>query len=605
MYWYLRKPDESPRKVLEAVQLLNDTLVCPVCNKDLTRAKFTSDDSIGLWCKECNKRHAFGKVKSRFDILDPKKRLEYAKLLDMYNNAKGRYLYEPNDKEYWYFLHAYRTFGGISGGNRSGKSCTHAVDIVARAEGWHPLQKNNLEQLSEEAIDEKVREHCRNLLMNGRWIKSPALDMRVVAVDFPNGVEKIVGPEIKKWTTKADVKYFGYDNEKKRHIKYNNGSMIEFMSTDQDLDAHGGSARDYIYVDEECPQEYWTENMMRIISTKGQMRIGATAVNGVTWTENEIWLKGEKGDPDFYTIEMSTYDNPVNTPEIIDKIKRQCRDEVDVAIRIHGKRTLRGGHVYKMYREEYPWLIDPFEVPKDKGFLIMAVDTHPAIPHAVLWIWVDYDGYRHPLVDEKPNLYEVACLFENGTIPQLSQFIRAEEQNNPYLNGRSHDICIADPSAWNESQTDVNKRSLYEQFVDNGIFAIKGSKRLTSKVETEGGIYKVGELLTLEEGYNHPRLMTFRYYPEEKNRNKRMDYLLFEKRSYHFPDPRKAIQLGKTQPQKPVDKDDHMMENERRIVEYVWDHDVDPEDIENTMIAPDGNIVMMPETEDDEFDISI
>ena len=330
--------------------------------------------------------------------------------------------------------------------------------------------------------------------------------------------------------------------------------------------------------------------------------LGATAVNGVTWTENEIWKPAETGDPDIFMIEMSTYDNPVNTPEIIDKIKRQCRDEVDIAIRLHGKRTLRGGHVYKMYREEYPWVIEPFKIHKERGYLIVAVDTHPAVPHAVLWIWVDYGPEpRHDLIDEKPNLYEVAAVFEHGTIPQLCQLIRAEEKNNKWLNGRQHQVCILDPSAWNQDQTKNIEKSVYEQFVDNDIHPIRGSKKLTGSVKTEGGLYKVGELLSIEEDRDHPRLMTMRYYPEDKLIKKRMDYLLFEKSSYHFPDPRKALQLGKTQSQKPVDKDDHMMENERRIVEDVWDHQIEAEDIENTMIAPDGNVIIMPEEEDDEY----
>ena len=108
--------------------------------------------------------------------------------------------------------------------------------------------------------------------------------------------------------------------------------------------------------------------------------------------------------------------------------------------------------------------------------------------------------------------------------------------------------------------------------MDLGIYPERGSKKL------EGGIFKVSELLSLVG--EHPRLMTFRYNPSDpKQLNKRMDYLLFEKRSYHFPDPRKAIQNERTPSQKPVDKDDHMMENERRIVEWLYEYDAQPVEI--------------------------
>ena len=83
------------------------------------------------------------------------------------------------------------------------------------------------------------------------------------------------------------------------------------------------------------------------------------------------------------------------------------------------------------------------------------------------------------------------------------------------------------------------------------------------------------ELLSVEDGQSHPRLMTFKY--QEKG----IEYLLYEKRSYHFPDPRKRIEQGRNPIQKPVDKDDHMMENERRIVEYIYDSSLSVVDMED------------------------
>jgi hypothetical protein len=468
--------------------------------------------------------------------------------------------------------------------HNSGKTSTCTIDAIMQLEGWHPLQRDNLIKLSAEAYDERVRDYCKMLLNERRWIKSPPVDGRVVAVDFPNGVEKFVGPEYRKWLTQDEVNYIGYDNEKKRRITWKNGSFVEFMSKDQDLDAHGGSARDFVHVDEEIPEEYWTENTMRIISTGGRMVYGATAVNGVTWTEKAIWIPGESGNKHIYTIEMSTYDNPVNTKEIIDKIKDRCRDQTEIDIRIFGKRTLRGGHVYKMYKEADPYIIEPFIIP-ESGYLIMAVDTHPNTPHAVLWIWVDEDGEvgegfkTLPLIDNKPNLYEVAALFENGNIQELKRMIRVVEQSNKYLNERGHDVFLLEPGAWSKDQMS-NEKSVKEQFEeDDGMFPEKGSKDLT------GGIFKVQEMLTLNK--NKPRLMTFKYFDAG------IDYLLYEKKSYHFPDPRRAIKLGRNISNKPVDKDDHMMENERRICEYIYDDCLDEARTldEHPALAPDGSIV--------------
>jgi phage terminase large subunit-like protein len=433
-------------------------------------------------------------------------------------------------------------------------------------EGWHPLQRDNLSKLALKALDNNVRDHCSRLMDERKWIASPPIEGRVVAVDFPNGVEKFVGPEIIKWASRADLKEISYGNEKKRVIVWKDGSFIEFMTCDQELDAHGGAARDVVWFDEEPPESYWDENLMRIMTKSGRMILGMTSVKGVTWTENRIFIPGEKYEPDNYTITMSSYDNPANTKEMVEKIKAQCHDETEIAIRIFGQRTLRGGNVYKSWKDTYPWVIDPFIIPKTGGIMLTAIDPHPNTPHAVLWIWADTDGQikEFPLIDNKPNLYECGLLFENATIPELAMMIKAYEEHNEWMNGRHHEISICDPMAWVEDQTkDKIARSLVSQLIDNDITPLKGSKDLI------GGIFKVMEFLTIPEGGNHPRLMTMRH----------LEYLRFERKNYHFPDPRRYDKLGKNVSQKPVDKDDHMMENERRIVEYVIDNKLEPMDI--------------------------
>ena len=570
MYWYLEKPEDRPLHKARELYKLKQTYVCSNCGSDLTHAVGKQSGRRFLYCKKCGSKFEYWEVKTRFDELSPQKVKEIAEILLGWSRARGKYLYEPNKKAYWFYLQPHM-IKGISGGNRSGKTNTCVIDVIMQCEGWHPLQKENLVRLAKEAIDEKVRVHCQKLLAEGKWIHSPPIHARIVAPEYSSFVDKILGPEYEKWLTHDDITEIAYDNDRRRRIEWKNGSFVEFMTTQQDLKSHGGSARHVIQIDEECPQDYWIENMMRIISVGGRMIIGATAVEGVTWTEKEIWEPGEKGHPDIFVMEMSTYDNPVNSKEVIEKIKKQCRNQIEIDIRIYGKRRLRGGHVYPEYQEKEPWVIKPFRIPKYEGKLICAIDVHPSLPHAVLWIWVDFEGKFHSLVDGKPNLYEVASIFENGTIPQLTRRIREVEQEYWVLNGRSHDFCLLEPAAWNKVQTAENTKTVYEQFIENGIYPIKGSKELVA------GILEVRDLLVIEEGYDHPRLMTFSDPPYS-------DYLLYEKRNYHYPDPRQALKLGKSPSQKPVDKDDHHMENERRIVQFVREMEYTAEDL--TKIAP-------------------
>jgi hypothetical protein len=263
---------------------------------------------------------------------------------------------------------------------------------------------------------------------------------------------------------------------------------------------------------------------------------------------------------------MTIWDNPMNTDESIDEIKEQCTDDMDVQIKLYGKRVLRGGQVFHMAKDEEPWIIPSFKLP-ESGVLIMAIDPHPKIEHAVLWTWVDFIGgvplgegrFTLGLIEGKPNLYEISENFKHGTMPQLAQDVAKAELEI----GRKHDIALCDPAAWVEDQT-RHEKSLFSQLIDSGIFPIKGSKEL------RGGITKTQELLTIEDVFrihklDHPRLMTF----TELLRTR------WEAKSYRWQQRRGRHTQDMSDPQKPVDKDDHMMENRRRICEYVIDYEAD------------------------------
>jgi hypothetical protein len=59
----------------------------------------------------------------------------------------------------------------------------------------------------------------------------------------------------------------------------------------------------------------------------------------------------------------------------------------------------------------------------------------------------------------------------------------------------------------------------------------------------------------------------------------------WENGKYRYPEWRGYMKDSKAPREKPVDKDDHMMECMRRIVEYVWDYVPEPEKKE--MVASD------------------
>ena len=119
--------------------------------------------------------------------------------------------------------------------------------------------------------------------------------------------------------------------------------------------------------------------------------------------------------------------------------------------------------------------------------------------------------------------------------------------------GRNHDYFLLDPSAWQTDQTKPQDKTISEQFENLGFYPQKASKDLN------GGIHLVRDLLLLRDGWPHPQLMTF-------NICKR---LIWERGKYRTPDMRGRMKDERKSPDKPLDKDDHLMEDERRICQFI------------------------------------
>jgi len=529
MFWYIEKPEDRPLAFLAKLQERVDS--------------------------------------GEFEKLPKDEQTKIIKTAVMWDQAKGRYMYQPNEELYWWFLMPH-WIKGIRGGNQSGKSSGCTMDFVMWAEGWHPLQKLNMERIIEETYDGKIKKWLKELYRRRLFLKDPPVKLRSATIDYTIYVNDIIGPEYMKWATNEMVSDAAYTNDKKRKIIWNNGSFVHFMTYEQSVLTHGGAARDGIQLDEEPPKGIWDQSKMRVSTTNGRLIVGMTAEQGVTWTEDEIWKPGlTHRHPTIYACELSTYDNPINSQAMIDRIKQSCSDDTEIAIRIYGKSTPRGGSVYGMAKDEYPWVIEPFDIPQDKGYLIMAIDPHPKVPHAVLWVWVDYEGIHHPLFMNKPYLYEVGELFEPCSIPELAALIKQKEK---YEFGRTHDFVLCDQFAWNKDQN--NPKTLADQFIEAGIMVTPATK------DRDSGIVKVKEMLSLTFGKElpedmeesviirrrFPQIMCFDTLSLEHG-------LRWERKKYRWRKARQRYTDDIAIVQKPVDKDDHFMENEYRIALFVVD----------------------------------
>ncbi|KKL56270.1 hypothetical protein LCGC14_2247100, partial [marine sediment metagenome] len=514
--------------------------------------------------------------------------------------AKARNLFTPNNKSAVFFLE-YALIKAIFGGNRSGKTVTCATEVIMMCEGWHPLQRANLEILATKALNKDVRNHASIYLDEKKWYRAPPIAARCEVVDFPAGCEKIAGPTVLEWATRSELKTIAFDNEKKRKFEWKNGSFLEFMSHDQDLESHGGVSRDVIWEDEEPPSEIHQENLMRVLDSEGHIVLGMTAVKGYTWVKDAVWDEYEKGKPNIYAVKMRTIENPIITEKMVETIREECLDKDEEDIRLEGEFRARGGLVYFMAKDKRPWIIEPFDIPEDKGIFILNIDTHIATPHGLLWQWIDYEGLIHDLIDEKPNYYNVKEMFMNGTMSDINDWIKVSEDEMK----RKHDYFLLEPAAFDigKDQTRPEEKTLADQFFDMGHYPERASKDLS------GGIQFVRSLLLVKN--KHPRLMTF----------KTCGRLRWERGKYQTPDLTGRAKDRRAPSDKPADKDDHLVECERRGCSFVNDirieigvtHLVDEEEYDPRFskrkkkihTAPDGTILNVDFEERDDGVVQI
>ena len=259
--------------------------------------------------------------------------------------------YTPQDQQLP-FHRSIKRIRAVFGANRSGKSVGGATEAVWYATGTHPYKD----------------------------IPTPNYG-RIVCTDFTNGIEKVIIPEVRKWLPRAMLKHYHVEA---RTMELTNGSTIEFMSYDQDVEKFASSSRHWTWFDEEPPQNIYNECRMRLIDTKGDLWITMTPTRGMTWVYSDIYEKAGI-DPNIDIFNLGVYDNPYVDNEEIDMIKMGL-SEGEIEARIYGKFVQLSGLIYREFKVN-KHLMKRFALPSHWP-KICAIDPHPRIPTAILYMAV-------------------------------------------------------------------------------------------------------------------------------------------------------------------------------------------------------------------------
>lgn len=258
-----------------------------------------------------------------------------------------------------------------------------------------------------------VTECCWWLTKTHPYKEMPAEPIRgrLVCVDFLNGLDKIILPLFKQWLPE---KYLinnkwedSYDKEHKT-LTLSNGSFIEFMSYDQDLDKFAGTSRHFIAFDEEPPKNIWNECRARLIDTGGSWWISMTPVDGMTWVYDDIYEPNVNNPlSKWFVIQADMLDNPHISPDEAEEYLSGLSD-AERRAREKGEFVQMGGRVFKsfdpeIHRVNYDFVLRP------EMRIYTSIDIGWRHPTAWLWHAVEPNGHIttfHEMIESEVTIDE-------------------------------------------------------------------------------------------------------------------------------------------------------------------------------------------------------
>ncbi len=480
-----------------------------------------------------------------------KELIELLELTDRWASPKDCkfYLYIPNDIPMMFHMSKAKT-RALFGGNRSSKTYSHVEDFAMQFVGEAPKSLESM--IPFHRLDQTRR-------------------LRFCMEDYPNSFVKVVYPYIQQLIPSDAISEVIKDSGRIRAIVNAKGGFIEFMYYDQETTKHQGSSRHAVGYDEEPPETIRDEGLMRLIDTDGEETFSLTPTSGaLRYLYDDLYLKRGREVEKNYDLLMDEKGHIIDAieGEITDKtipngdsqtdvffacifdnvaIKKgaairilQKFDKDEMIMRAKGHFMFLSGLVYKTYSDA-THLIEEFDdwhtgKNKDEYTLYIAIDPHPRTPHAVLFICVRRDGL-HFVVDE---------IYSDCNAQELVEKIKAK------CRGKVPEYILIDPLA---STPDPSTKScLRLDLIDYGLnnpFPIPASK------DKERGIIACKKRLQVNDRniagiYVTSNCTRFRY----------------EITRYSWDDWRKDTQTTKGQKQKPVDKDDHFMENWYRLENF-------------------------------------
>jgi len=447
-----------------------------------------------------------------------RKKIEIGRRLLKLSETHGLLFYRPHEKqEAFHRAGAWAKRRMIRSGNRFGKSTAGMAEDCA----WLLNERIWMPEDDPDRIAGIPRHPVKGLVLAADWEKVHELFTSQESSNpgklwqlLPRGSVKEKGGTRKNST--------GVITE----VILKNGSSIRFdtvKSFKQDPSGAESSDWDFIHVDEPVPEDLWKAHSRGLIDRGGAAWFTLTPLSEF-WI-NDMFFPREAGvevqTKRFWSINGSTYDNPFLSVEDIQEFERSLTAE-ERECRINGLPLELSGLVYKEFSYEKHVLkrlpeewVDWNEPPLHYTFYV-ALDPHPQTPHAALFLAVDPTGKKF-VYDE---------LWTTGDVETLASELKRK------INSKRIASFKCDPWVWNKDP--ISGSNFASELAKHGVYVEKASK------EKSHGILTVRRFLkTPNVFFVAPNLNRF----------------LFEINRYCY-----------DRENKPIDKDDHMMENLYRLL---------------------------------------
>ncbi len=271
----------------------------------------------------------------------------------------------------------------VFGGNRSGKTECGAVETVYMARGVHPFRQNKNNVFGW-------------VVSLSQQVQRDVAQAKVLSYINPSWIEDVTMLSGKK----DSLKYGVIDQIRIKNV-FGGTSVIGFKSCDQGREKFQGSSLDFVWFDEEPPEDIYQECRMRVLDKRGDIFGTMTPLKGLTFIHDEIYLN-VKNNPEVWYEFMEWADNPYLNAAEVDALTATLSDE-QLDSRRYGRFKANAGLVYPEFDENVHVLKEPFNIPKEWQDLI-SIDPGLNNPLSAHWYAVDYDG----------NVYVVAEHFEAG-----------------------------------------------------------------------------------------------------------------------------------------------------------------------------------------------